>query len=166
MRERKSARVILFDEADRVLLIQARDGIVLDPARPNRPPYWITPGGEIEPGEAVIAAAERELAEETGLASFELGPAVWYREQMLIFEGEPRLSKETYVVARVHALPLSQSGWTDAERSSLLEMRWWTLPELESTNAVIYPLALPSRARELAALLASNAEVRELEVID
>jgi hypothetical protein len=85
---------------------------------------------------------------------------------MLIFEGEPRLSKETYVLARVHALPLSQSGWTDAERSSLIEMRWWTLPELESTSALIYPLVLSSRARELAQLLASGAAVRELEVID
>lgn len=58
---RRTARVLLVDDADRVLLFRwpLRDG----PASH----CWITPGGGVEPGETLHAAAVRELREETGL---------------------------------------------------------------------------------------------------
>ena len=62
MRLRRSARVFLFDEHGDLLLIrfvaQRTDGPFV---------CWVTPGGEVEKGEADLAAAERELAEELGL---------------------------------------------------------------------------------------------------
>ena len=47
---------------DKVLLI----------LRGNVPQVWSLPGGRVEPGETVAAAARRELAEETGLEAAEL----------------------------------------------------------------------------------------------
>ncbi|MET7815798.1 NUDIX domain-containing protein [Streptomyces sp. NPDC005395] len=54
--ETVAAGVLLFDDRDRVLLVD-----------PTYKPGWEFPGGVVEPGEAPARAAMREVAEETGL---------------------------------------------------------------------------------------------------
>jgi 8-oxo-dGTP pyrophosphatase MutT (NUDIX family) len=53
--------VVAFDDACRVLLVQRRDD-----------GSWELPTGAMEPGETPVAAASRELFEETGLTSPQL----------------------------------------------------------------------------------------------
>ena len=61
---RPAARVLVLDPEGRVLLFGAR---LVDLATPPGPVlYWYTPGGEVEPGEALRHAAARELVEEIG----------------------------------------------------------------------------------------------------
>jgi 8-oxo-dGTP pyrophosphatase MutT (NUDIX family) len=55
------AGILLADRAGR-LLLQLRDR-----AAPTYPGKWSIVGGHIEPGETPIAAARREMTEETGL---------------------------------------------------------------------------------------------------
>lgn len=54
--ETVAAGVLLFDEQDRVLLVD-----------PTYKPGWEFPGGVVEPGEAPARAGVREVAEETGI---------------------------------------------------------------------------------------------------
>lgn len=56
---------ILFDERERVLLVQR--------GRPPALGFWHVPGGKLEAGEGLIEAARREVKEETGL-DVEIGP--------------------------------------------------------------------------------------------
>lgn len=51
-----SVTTLVFDEADRVLLVEHGDT-----------GRWVAPGGGIEPGETPADAAVREMEEETGL---------------------------------------------------------------------------------------------------
>ncbi|MEU3467260.1 NUDIX domain-containing protein [Streptomyces sp. NPDC006687] len=55
-RETVAAGVLLFDDEDRVLLVD-----------PTYKPGWEFPGGVVEPGEAPARAGVREVAEEVGL---------------------------------------------------------------------------------------------------
>jgi 8-oxo-dGTP pyrophosphatase MutT (NUDIX family) len=53
-------------------LIVAKDGRILAVSRKNDPNDFGLPGGKVDPGETVRAAAERELKEETGLDAVKL----------------------------------------------------------------------------------------------
>ncbi|MGV9504326.1 NUDIX hydrolase [Streptomyces tendae] len=55
--ETVAAGVLLFDERDRILLVD-----------PTYKPGWEFPGGVVEPGEAPARAGMREVTEETGLS--------------------------------------------------------------------------------------------------
>jgi len=75
MRERLTARVVLLDPQDRVLLLKGRL-----PSQPQGPSFWFTVGGGLEDGESLAEAALRETLEETGLADVARGPVVWRDE--------------------------------------------------------------------------------------
>ena len=66
-RLRHSVRILLLDEEDRLLLFRAED-------HERGRAFWFPAGGGLEEGEDVRAAGAREVAEETGLLSFELDP--------------------------------------------------------------------------------------------
>lgn len=66
---RDAVRLILIDRADRLLLLKA-EGPDIGHV------FWLTPGGGVETGESFMAAARRELLEETGLRCT-IGPLVW-----------------------------------------------------------------------------------------
>jgi len=57
----------MFPEGAVVVLLQARDGVVIVRDPTHADPQWKFPGGNIEPGETSIRAAQRELKQETGV---------------------------------------------------------------------------------------------------
>ena len=145
--ERLTARVLLLDPRDRILLMKGR----LPSAR-DRPGAWFPIGGGVEPGETLIDAAAREIREETGVGDFEIGPIVWNRQGILELEaGHPRLFKERYVVARCAGAEPSRKGWNALERELIDDIRWWTRQDLLLTPERVFPPGLGERLGDILA---------------
>jgi 8-oxo-dGTP pyrophosphatase MutT (NUDIX family) len=138
MRRRLTARVLLIDRQDRILLMKGRL-----PSRRDGPGAWFTIGGGAEPGETVLEAAAREIREETGIADFELGPVIGRREGMMILAGDEEVwFDEHYVLARCAGGEPVRHGWQADEHDLIDEIRWWTLAELRATGERVFPPGL------------------------
>ncbi len=147
---REAARVIAFDDCQRILLIKGHD--FSDPTHR----WWFTPGGGIESGESREQAALREFKEETGitLKLAELQGPVLYRESLLKFRTLWAIQAEQYFLARItgdspRAFP---AKWTPSEKQLLEDIRWVPLTELAhlGERETIYPRCLPELAEQWA----------------
>jgi 8-oxo-dGTP pyrophosphatase MutT (NUDIX family) len=134
---RRRAGLIVLDERRRVLLFRGGD-----PSRPEAGTWWFTPGGGADPGETYEAAARRELFEETGLRCDDLGPVVLRRRFDFDFDGEAFDQDEVYYLVRTAAFDIDASNWTELERRTTEEHRWWAIDELAATSDEVYPPAL------------------------
>lgn len=144
MQHRQSARAILLNPRDQVLLIQHEDVAPVDPARPDLLCYWATPGGGIEVGEHAVDALRRELQEELGLTNVVIGRQVGVREVPLnLPEAGFVLSHESYFVCHVSDDPhLNHAGLSDSERQVFKAVRWWSREELCHTTEMLRPGAV------------------------
>jgi len=132
-------RVLLLDEADRVLLVRFWDG--------DRS-WWCTPGGGIEPGETDEAAGLREIREELGNESVELGPRIWTRRHIGIFRGRLFDQSERIYLGRVAAFEPRPSPEALREHGPD-DIRWWMLDELAEASDDFAPRHLPPLARDV-----------------
>ena len=143
MRPRQTARVMVFDPVGRVLLIRCavmrRDGEFV---------FWLTPGGEIEAGEAPIEAAVRELREELGLEVEVVGP-VYTEATQFEHQGEMRDNVDFVFTSRCAAEAPELRGLTLDEIEIMKEIRWWTAEEIEASVEKIFPVDLAERMRGL-----------------
>lgn len=134
--DRRAARVLLVDAADRILLLRGTD-----PADAGRGGWWFTPGGGLDEGESPVDAARRELAEETGLhlAAAQLGEVVHERVAHFLFAGTDYRQAEVYFLARIDAHEVDHSGFTPLEVASVTGHRWWPRAELAGTDERVFP---------------------------
>ena len=139
---RLAARLVILDERDRILLVQFRD-----PTNDHR--WWCTPGGGLDPGERFEEAARREMVEETGLREFDLGPCIWTREHRGSFMGKAFHAVERLFLVRARAFEPTDAGYTDLERQVHVDMRWWTVADLETLTPEVAPRRLAALLRDL-----------------
>jgi ADP-ribose pyrophosphatase YjhB (NUDIX family) len=133
-----------------------------DPAKPwLKSPFWVTLGGGIEQDEDIVAAARREIREETGFWDLQIGPMVWHGEQILLSENSCVHLDESFIIARTVSTHVNAELWTAAERSSILELRWWSLEELAGTSETVLP---PNFAVLLKRLLEGQHDSQVLEI--
>ena len=136
-RLRPAARAIVLDPDDRVLLTRYDFG--------DRS-VWAGPGGGIEDGESAEDAMRRELREELDL-EVELGPRLWTRNDRLPSpDGEFDAQVETYFLVRVE--PFDPAPRLVPELY-MTAARWWTVDEIEASDAIFGPRRLAELLREL-----------------
>ncbi|GAA1890517.1 NUDIX hydrolase [Asanoa iriomotensis] len=142
---RRAARVLLVDDADRVLLFHG-----VDPGRPDHR-YWFTPGGGLSAGESAVGGAVRELAEETGLVrpSADLGEPVYQETTEFPFDGVWYRQEQEFFLLRVPSWSVDTTGFDQIEKDSIIAHRWWSIPELERTKERYYPDELTTVLRRV-----------------
>lgn len=136
-RVRQAVRAVVLDPDDRVLLVRFEF--------PDQA-MWATPGGGIEEGETDEHALQRELLEEVGLESFDLGPQIWRRTHfferpILAFDGQ----HERYYLVRTPPFePEPRLSWDELRHEGMSAVRWWTQEELAASAEMFAPRRLPA----------------------
>lgn len=145
---RRSARVILLDGTDRLLLIRSAAA----PDQPGSGYAWFTPGGGVEPGEDLVDAAARELFEETGLRAdpADLTPVAFAAGEADLGWASG-LFRDDLFLHRVPSHQVDLTGMLEYERRYYGGHRWWTQAELAATTETIIPAGLVALVTDLIA---------------
>ncbi|MGS2805220.1 NUDIX hydrolase [Nocardia sp. MW-W600-9] len=154
---RTSARVVLLDEHDRVLLLRGHDPMLPEVA------FWFTVGGGVEPGESLRDAAVRELYEETGqrVDPAALRGPLWRRVAVFPFNGELIRSEELFFTLRAPSFEWRPAALNALERRTITDHRWCTpadIRALDDQGEAVYPYHLDELLTEAAAAAADDAE--------
>ncbi|MBN9418858.1 MAG: NUDIX domain-containing protein [Candidatus Eremiobacteraeota bacterium] len=128
---RSAVRVILVDGSGRTLLFRSVDD------------YWFTPGGGLDEGEDLEAAARREVLEEVGLEFGSLGEPLGSEQIEFVFEGRRIVQFQTYFRVRLEGFhEVLSAGFTEEELRGVTAHRWWSREEISATSELIYPAHL------------------------
>ena len=107
--------------------------------KPGRDPYWVLPGGRLEPGETIPECAEREVSEETGLSARFSGLlylSEFLREERHTVDVTVRMIPEGDAEAALGSDPEVAPG----SEPTLKELRWVGADELREIELLPAPI--------------------------
>ncbi|WP_100445356.1 NUDIX hydrolase [Glycomyces xiaoerkulensis] len=131
---RRSARVLIVDESDRVLLLHS-SGFVTPESQ-----YFVTVGGAVDEGESLAEAAAREVFEETGLrvAPSDLEPTVARTAGELWFGQE----EASYFFLRTPRFDLDFDGLEGTEVQEITGYAWLGPDQLREVDDSVFPVPI------------------------
>ncbi len=140
----KDRASLSMDFGVRVAVVVEREGVLLlvRHQKPDRDPYWVLPGGRLEPGETIPGCASRELAEETGLEgnfSGVLYVSEFLREGRHTIDVVVRMDLQGDEEASLGSDPEIAPG----NEPTLVEVRWVSVDELRETE--LLPASIKER---------------------
>ncbi len=143
----KDRTVSDMDFGIRVGAVVARGGALLlvRHQKPGRDPYWVLPGGRLEPDETIPECAEREVREETGLStrfSGVLYVGEFLREGRHTVDVVARMETDGDAEVRLGSDPEVAPG----SEPTLREVRWVDAGELEEID--LLPTSVKRRLLE------------------
>ena len=136
---REAVRALVRDPAGRVLLVQFDF--------PDKT-VWAFPGGGVEGAEFEEAIA-RELREEAGITSFDLGPCIWTRTHWFPMSAHSGQLEWIYLVDAAGEEPRPELDWDELRSEFMTNIRWWTRDEIDAYDGILSPRRLRELLREL-----------------
>src|ERR671914_2154391 len=137
----KDRAALSMDFGVRVAAVVEQEGALLlvRHQKPNRDPYWVLPGGRLEPGERIPECAEREILEETGLPARFSG--LLYLSEFLR-EGRHTVDVTVRMIPEGDGEAVLGSDPEVAPRSepTLKELRWVGTDELREIELLPAPI--------------------------
>jgi mutator protein MutT len=136
---RQVGRVLIRNHAGEVFLLRGKD-----PGEPDRPAFWFTPGGKIDPGETAQEAAARELREEVGILidPAVLGEVIGTEDVTYRFNGVSYRQSGVFFALTHESPRLQAEGLNALEAQTIDTGRWWSVAEIQVTDETIYPAHL------------------------
>ena len=119
-------RVVILDKENRILMVKQHH---------DEKDIWMVPGGGIEEGDSSMAAAVREMKEETGL-DVEIDRLIWHTEEVSA-RGQRFVN---FFMGRIKGgeLTLGADPEFDNEHQVLREVRFMSRKEIEQVEH-LYP---------------------------
>jgi 8-oxo-dGTP pyrophosphatase MutT (NUDIX family) len=101
----------------RAILLDGPDMIVIKRTKPGLAPYWITPGGGVEPGvdDTVVQALHREVDEELGAKVTDVVPAFVDTVPHPTEDAEDGVKVQHFFACRLGSMDLSRRHGPEVE---------------------------------------------------
>jgi 8-oxo-dGTP pyrophosphatase MutT (NUDIX family) len=137
--ERQAARLLVVTPDEQVLLLR------LEPS--FRDPFWVTPGGGLDDGEAFVDAARRELYEEVGRDNLPIGPCIWRRTVTFTWERwRVQQEERTFLVETPGPF---EAVTLHPDEEPITGSAWLGIPQLRALVEIVYPVGLADHLEQL-----------------
>ena len=128
-----TVKLVLLDESDRMLLINAAD-----PSSGEL--HWYPVGGGVEAGGVPAGGgAAGRRARRWACSALPPGTPVWTRDHTYRFDGRSVEVHEDWLLHRVPHFEPAPAALSDYESRTVRGFRWWYADELAQTGDTVFP---------------------------